>query len=230
MKPKKSIQANLETKRSLFFQTGLLLALVITFAAFEWRVASQTAEVVWTTTSSPGEEIDMMPVTRTSIPPPPPAPHVADILEIVDNHLPEVGDVFIPVPEVDPVVSCVTFTAVPQIKDEDDDEEVIFFRLEEQPTFDGLIADVGFTKFVGAETEYPQIAITNHITGKIIVGFVIERDGSVSNVKILRGGDPSLEAEAIRVIQKSSNHWTPGKQRGKAVRVKYTFPVHFRLN
>jgi protein TonB len=101
--------------------------------------------------------------------------------------------------------------------------------IEDKPLFNGKPAEEGFREYVGSNTKYPPVAAENGITGRVYVEFTIDKDGTVINVKILRGVDPSLDAEALRVI-KASPKWTPGRQRGKTVKVKYQFPVNFRLN
>ena len=83
-------------------------------------------------------------------------------------------------------------------------------------------------KWLGKNVKYPVIAQENNIQGRVTVQFVIERDGSITDVKVLRGVDPSLDKEAVRVV-KSMPKWKPGKQRGKPVRVSYTVPINFRL-
>jgi len=112
---------------------------------------------------------------------------------------------------------------------EADSEIVTFDLVTEKPLFNGMSADEGFREWVASNTNYPPVAQEHGITGRIFVEFVIEKDGSVSNVKILRGVDPLLDNEALRVINASPN-WTPGKQGRKKVRVKYTFPFYFQLS
>ena len=102
-------------------------------------------------------------------------------------------------------------------------EEDIFQVVEDMPTFPGDI-----NKWLGKNVKYPVIAQENNIQGRVTVQFVIERDGSITDVKVLRGVDPSLDKEAVRVV-KSMPKWKPGKQRGKPVRVSYTVPINFRL-
>jgi protein TonB len=107
------------------------------------------------------------------------------------------------------------------------EEDEIFTIVEEMPTFSGGDSS-NFREYISKNLKYPQSASENGIQGRVFVGFVVERDGSVSNVKIIRGVDPQLDKEAVRVIQ-SSPKWNPGKQRGIPVRVTFTFPVVFVL-
>ena len=111
-----------------------------------------------------------------------------------------------------------------------DDDIVLFALVDEKPMFNGMKADEGFREYIRENTIYPVEAQEKGITGKIYVEFTIDKDGSVTNVKLLRGVDPLLDAEAMRVAYSSSKKWTPGKHKGKAVGVRYLFPVSFQLN
>ena len=114
--------------------------------------------------------------------------------------------------------------AAPKVVEEDD--QVIFQVVETMPTFPG--GDQALFKFLSDNIRYPVIAQENGIQGRVICQFVVNRDGSIVDVEVVRSVDPSLDREAIRVIRSMPN-WKPGMQRGKAVRVKYTLPVNFRL-
>ena len=105
----------------------------------------------------------------------------------------------------------------------------MFSIVDEKPTLNGKEAEAGLREYVRNNTQYPPEAQEKGITGRIYVEFTIDTDGSVIDAKLLRGVDPLLDNEALRVI-KSSSKWTPGKHGGKAVKVKYQFPVNFQLN
>jgi protein TonB len=230
MELKKSDKANLEKRRSLFIEIGLLVALAVVFVAFEWKSAPSQEQSEYQASTQAIEEEEVM-VTRQETPPPPPPepPKVADILAIVDNNVQVNTDLSIDM-EADQNQSIEIVQFKEEVKVvEEEEEEVMFAVLEDKPMFNGKPAEEGFREYVAKNTTYPPVASENGVTGKVIVSFVIERDGSVSNVQILRGVDPSLDAEAVRVI-KASPKWTPGKQRGKTVKVKYQFPVNFKLN
>ena len=109
---------------------------------------------------------------------------------------------------------------------EEDDEEV-FMVVENMPEFPG--GDLGLMKYIQKNVKYPPIAKEYNITGKVYISFVVDRSGSVTNVKVVRGVDKNLDAEAVRVI-KSLPKYKPGKQRGKAVKVMFTVPINFTLN
>lgn len=106
------------------------------------------------------------------------------------------------------------------------EETKIFTVVEQMPMYPG--GDAALMGYLRDNINYPTIAAENGVQGRVVVGFVVERDGSITDVKILRGVDPSLDREAMRVV-KSMPRWNPGKQNGSAVRVKYQVPVSFRL-
>lgn len=105
-------------------------------------------------------------------------------------------------------------------------EEKVFDVVEQMPQFPG--GDAALFEYLSKNIKYPTIAEENGVQGRVIVTFVVERDGSITDVKVVKSVDPSLDKEAARVV-KSMPHWIPGKQNGSAVRVKYTVPVTFRL-
>ena len=106
------------------------------------------------------------------------------------------------------------------------EETKVFTVVEQMPMFPG--GDAALMSYLANNIQYPTVAAENGVQGRVVVGFVVERDGSITDVRILRGVDPSLDREAMRVV-KSMPRWTPGKQNGSAVRVKYQVPVAFRL-
>jgi len=232
MELKKSHKANLEKYRLLYMEVGLLIALLFTLLAFEWQSApKEEVEEVGSVVQSTMEE-DIVPITRQeeAAPPPPEPPKVTDILDIVadDVHVDTNIDINIEADLSTEIIAPVqVFTETAIIEEE---EEVVMFAIvEDKPMFNGKDAETGFREYVRLNTQYPPVAQENGITGRIYVEFTIGTDGTVTDVKLLRGVDPLLDNEAIRVI-KASPKWTPGKQRGKPVKVKYQFPVNFQLN
>ena len=118
------------------------------------------------------------------------------------------------------------YTPPAVVEEEEESAQQIFTVVEEMPKFPG--GDAELLKFIAKSIKYPVIAQENGIQGRVICAFVVNRDGSVVDAEVLRGVDPSLDKEALRVIG-TMPKWTPGKQRGKPVRVKYTVPITFRL-
>ncbi len=127
------------------------------------------------------------------------------------------------------IPTATTVTAIAAKKEEPIEEEEVFFIAEDMPLFNGKDASDSFREYVAKNLKYPDVAAENGIQGTVYIQFVVEPSGAVSNVKVLRGVDPSLDKEAVRIVQ-GSPKWTPGKQRGKPVRVSFTFPITFKLN
>ena len=233
MELKKSDKANLEKSRGLFIEIGFLIAMGFVLLAFEWKVAP-TVEVQEETVVQVAMDEEAVPITRAEEAPPPPPPEppkVTDILDIVADDVRVETNIDINM-EVDfsTEIAPVVFIESSGAGIIEEEEEVVLFAIvEDKPTFQGKDADVGFREWVSKNTVYPPVAQENGITGRVFIEFSIERDGSVSDVRLLRGVDPLLDAEAMRVIRLSPK-WSPGMQRGKAVKVKYTFPFLFQLN
>ena len=108
----------------------------------------------------------------------------------------------------------------------DENKEEYFLTVENMPIFPG--GDLGLMKYIQKNVKYPAIAKEYNITGKVYISFIVDKTGSVTNIKVVRGVDKSLDDEAVRVI-KSLPKYKPGKQRGKAVRVMFTVPIRFTL-
>lgn len=227
MEIKKTPKADLEGKKGIFFEIGLVLALAVLLCAFNWKINSKVEEGFVTVADEPVDE-EIIPITQQMMkppPPPPPAPKLTDLIEIVDQELDIDEELEIQDAEADVENRTdYSYDYDGAGYDEGDyGEEDVFQVVEDMPTFPGDI-----NKWLGKNVKYPVIAQENNIQGRVTVQFVIERDGSITDVKVLRGVDPSLDKEAVRVV-KSMPKWKPGKQRGKPVRVSYTVPINFRL-
>ncbi len=223
MERKKSEQANLENKRGLFLEIGLVVVLGLIFLAFEWKSkppkmeADNDQEVV-------EEDQEMVPITRqpeTPPPPPPPPPKVIDVINIVDDDV-EVSNINLNELFNNPDLELSNIDYTPE-----ETEETVFIIVEDMPSFNGEGKE-GFRSYIANNMSYPTIAQENGIEGRVYVQFTVNSKGQVVDVQVARGVDPSLDAEAVRVI-KSSPPWEPGKQRGKPVSVRFTFPVNFVL-
>jgi protein TonB len=227
MNIKKNEKANLENKKTTFFQLGLVVTIALILIAFEWTTTDKKDNMFADLNEEILEE-EQIPITEEQEPPQeaPPEVNVTEIFEIVDNDVKIENEVlfFDDETSADDMVQAYTF--VPRTE-ETEKEDDVFMIVEDMPTFRG--GDVQkFSDWVRERTKYPPIAQENGIQGKVFIGFVIEPDGSVSNVTILRGVDKSLDDEAIRVV-KSSPKWAAGKQRGQAVRVRFSITVNFQL-
>jgi len=234
MELKKSHKANLERWRGLFLEIGLLIALSISLLAFEWKVApSEDVEDNFGPVQAVMEMEDIVPITRAeeAPPPPPEPPKVTDILDIVADDV--VVDTNLEInmeadfsTEIIPVVF--EASAASTVVIEEEEEVVLFHIIEDKPTFQGRDPETAFRDWVFKNMVYPAVAQENGIGGRVFMEFVIDRDGSLTEIKVNRSPDPLLEAEALRVIR-SSPKWSPGMQRGKAVKVRYNFAVMFQL-
>ena len=225
MQLKKSPKASLEDKKLVYVLMGLVLVLSICYVAFEWTEKEVTKYEVSDTDFFFEEEIDIQQTTQeTPPPPPPPAPQEVEVLNVVEDDV-EVEEIEINT-EDDKDVEVVIAPPVEAPVQEEVEEE-IFVVVESMPEFPGGAQEM--MKFIAENIKYPVIAQENGIQGRVICQFVIEKNGSVTDIQVVRSsGDASLDKEAERVI-KTMPKWKPGKQRGKPVRVKYTIPVAFRL-
>ena len=228
MEIKKSEKANLENKKLLFVEIGLVISLGITFLAFEWTSKETKVSMLDEQTQVVLEE-EIIPITQETPPPPPAAPKIpvlSDQIDIVDDEIELEDDLFMNL-EDDANLGVEIMDYV-EVEEEVDEEEAIPFQLvEEKPSFQGGDANQ-FSKWVNQRLVYPEIAKENGVQGRVTLQFTVEKDGSVTKVKVLRGVDPSLDKEAVRVVSMSPK-WKPGKQRDRAVPVTYTFPVIFQL-
>ena len=213
MEPKKNPEISLEKKKGLFFQIGLVVTLVIVLGAFEWKSYEKVDYNLGQLNLDDLEE-EIIPITRQEITPPPPP----EVIVIVEDKVEIVDEAKIEATESDEKVA---------IEIEEESDEEFFMVVENMPEFPG--GDAGLMKYIQNNVKYPPIAKEYNITGKVYVSFIVDKSGSVTDVKIVRGVDKSLDAEAVRVV-KSLPKYKPGKQRGKAVRVMFTIPINFTLN
>lgn len=229
MEIKKSEKASLENKRFLFVEIGLIIALAIVYVAFEWT-SKETSVNTLEAENLEVEVEEMIPITQETPPPPPEMPKIpvlSDQIDIVDDEIKVDDDLFINL-EDDASLGVEIMDYQEAVEEEVVEEEAIPFQLvEEKPSFMGGDANQ-FSKWVNQRLVYPEIAKENGVQGRVTLQFTVEKDGTVTKVKVLRGVDPSLDKEAVRVVSQSPK-WKPGKQRDRAVPVTYTFPVIFQL-
>lgn len=222
MEPKKNPKFDLEKKRGLFIQIGLATALLIVLGAFEYRTYEKSAVSLGDITLEADWEEEIEATFRDKKPPPPPPPP-PEVIEIVEDDV-EIEEVEIEDTESDEDT---------EIIEEEEETDEVFMIAEDMPMFKGCTDDLctqgEILKYIARNTKYPAIAKENNITGRVFVGFVVDKSGSVTGVKVLRGVDKYLDAEAIRVV-KSMPKFSPGRQRGKPVKVQYNIPITFKLN
>ncbi len=228
MELKKSPKVELEGKKNVFFMIGLVVALGVTLLAFEWTTKPSKAESLGTLQTQEVEE-EIIPITReqeVKPPPPPPPPKVAEVLNIVDDDVEIEDELEIEDTEADDATVIDVAPVVETKQEEEEEEAQVFFIVEDMPEFPG--GELALRKYIANAIKYPVIAQENGIQGKVYVTFVVGKDGSIQDAKIARGVDPSIDKEALRVVN-TLPKWKPGKQRGKPVRVSYTVPINFVL-
>lgn len=225
MQIKKSIQASLEDKKFTYLLMGFVFVLSVCFVALEWTEKEVTKYEVQDMDFLIEDEIEIQQTSQDVTPPPPPPPvQEVEVLNVVEDEK-VVERVEINTEETKEEV--IIAPPVEEVKEEEEEEQVIFVVVETMPEFPG--GQAALFKYLSENVKYPVIAQENGIQGRVICQFVVNKDGSIVDVEVVRsGGDASLDKEAVRVI-KSMPKWNPGKQRGKAVRVKYTVPVNFKL-
>ena len=228
MEIKKSPKADLEGKKTTNLFIGAIMVLAVLFVGFEW---SERDKKVVTDSGivDPVFEEEIIPITEQEqpkqAPPPPEAPKAEEVLNIIENDS-KVEESTVQASDDTQAAVEVKYTPV-EVEEEEVDEQQIFQVVEENPEFPGGMKEC--MKFLSNNIKYPQISQENGVQGRVIVQFVVNADGTIVDPVVVRGVDPYLDKEALRVI-KLMPKWKPGKQRGKAVRVRYTQPVLFRLN
>ena len=228
MKPKKTERADLEKRRGLYLEIGLVVVLVAALVAFNVKsYDNEQVEIVQRTAEDEIEEQVLQ--TQQEELPPPPEPEVPEVtteLNVIEDDAESDNEIGIVNAEVTDKTENIEIVQVSVEEEEEEKEDEIFQVVEQDPEFPGGVE--ALYKFVQQNIKYPQLAKENNITGRVFVQFVVEKDGSVSNVRAARDIGGGCGAEAVRVV-KSMPKWTPGKQRGKAVRAAYTLPVNFNL-
>ncbi len=223
MEQKKSDKANLENKRTLFLEIGFVLALALVYFSFEYKSYDKVeySNMERAVDDTPEE---IIPITEQKVKPPPPKPPPqVTIINVVEDDVEVENDIEIDI-EFDEDEAMEEFQFVQE--EEEIEETHIFLVVENMPEFPG--GESSMYKFIGNNIEYPRMAKESGISGRVFVTFVVERNGSVTDVQVLRGIGGGCDEEAVRVI-KMMPKWNPGKQRGKPVRVQYRMPIKFTL-
>lgn len=227
MELKKNPKADLEKRRGLYLEIGLVVILAATLVAFEVKSYDSEEETAFQreVIEEPEEVIIQTDVVEPPPPPPPEVPEVTTLINVVDDEQ-KIENELVVNAEVNDETRNIAITPVQFEEEEEVVEEQIFTVVENEPEFPGGMD--ALYKYLSQNIKYPQLARENGITGKVYVTFVVEKDGSIANPKILRDIGGGCGAEAIRVV-KAMPKWNPGKQRGKAVRVQFNLPVNFNL-
>jgi len=236
MKPKKNEKVDLSKNSSLYFVIGLALILLISWQAIEWKTYDKSlyGYEALNVEDEDDEEIPITEQLKTPPPPPPPPPPAPEVIEVVEDEE-EVEETVIESTETneDEIIEVEEV----EIEEEIDDVDVPFAVIEDVPIFPGCekvkkseqraCFQEQMNKHIRNNFRYPEIAQEMGIQGRVYVNFIISKDGSITNIR-MRGPDKNLEKEAERIISKLPK-MTPGKQRGRAVRVPFSIPIVFRL-
>ncbi|MCQ2360662.1 MAG: energy transducer TonB [Paludibacteraceae bacterium] len=228
MEIKKSPKADIEGSKSTSILIGLVVALGILYGAFEWAQNEITIyeEALQTAVEEDEEMVEVTFRDETPPPPPPPEPEtvLSDVIEIKENTADVHTADFSTEDDKNQRVEIHEVVAVQE--EEDEEAQMIHVVVEKMPEFPG--GPEAMNRWLSKNIKYPLLAQENNIQGRVVCQFVVNSDGKIVDVVVVRGVEASLDAEAVRVI-KSMPTWTPGKQGGKNVRVKYTLPIRFKL-
>ncbi len=223
MEIKKNPEVDLEKKRSLFLLAGYVVALAVVLTAFEWKTFEKGIDGLGKLVVDDIEE-EIIPITEMNNPPPPPPPPPppAPEIEIVEDDVEIEEEVEIMDVEADQE------TIIEEVIEEEEEAGPDFFTIvEDMPNYPG--GDAALLGYINKSVEYPPIAKENGITGVVYVSYIVDKTGNVTDVKVVRGADPFLDKEAVRVV-KTIKGYKPGKQRGKPVPVQFTIPIRYVLN
>jgi protein TonB len=233
MKNRKNPEADLESKKGFFWQIGLTFALGVIYFAMSYKTYERDLLDLGTVDAIIDDEI--IPITqRPTTPPPPPPPSAPEMIQIVDDDI-EIEEFEFETTETDQTEVVEFFETV----DEGTDEVFSFAVVENRPVFPGCENEPteearydcfqkSLVRFVSREFKFPEMSKKLGSSGRVFVNFVIEKDGSISNVTVARGVDKLLDEEAVRVV-KQLPKMTPAKQRGKPCRTSYTLPINAKI-
>ena len=227
MELKKNPKADLRRFSGIFLEVGFVVSLGIMLLIFNITQREKNAGAGFGELDKMELDDEIIPITRQQEikpPPPPEPPKVTEVLNIVEDDVEIEDELEIEDTDADQEIA----VEIVEIEEEEEEDEAqVFFIVENMPAFPG--GDLELRKYIAQNVKYPEIAKENGIQGRVFVQFVVNKKGKVEQVKVVRGVDPSLDKEAIRVIS-NLPAWKPGSQRGKAVRVSFTVPINFQLN
>jgi len=223
MESRKTPKADLESKKAIFFEIGLVIALLLALVSFNYKsYETKTFKIIQRKVQTAPEEI--VPITEQKVkPPPPPPPKAVTQIKIVSNNVKVNDNVDI---DVEANMNTKVADYVPPEQEDSVPEQHIFVVVEQMPRFPG--GQAALMKYLATHIKYPELAKESGIQGRVFINFVVEPDGHIDHVKVLRGIGGGCDEEAVRVV-KSMPKWIPGKQRGKPVRVSFNLPVKFTL-
>ena len=233
MEPKKNPKVDLNKNSSLYFVIGLSLVLLITWRVIEWKTYKNVYDYeALIVDDDDDEDVPITEQLKTPPPPPPPPPPAPEIIEVIEDEE-EIEETVIESTETDEE----EIIEVVEVIEEYEDIDVPFAVIEDVPIFPGCervnkserrnCFQDQMNRHIKRNFRYPEIAQEMGIQGRVYVNFIISKNGSITNIR-MRGPDKNLEKEAERIIAKLPR-MTPGKQRGRPVRVPFSIPITFRL-
>lgn len=233
MEPKKNPKADLRQNSGLYFVVGLAVVMFLTWQAIEWKQYERTEYDIQALNLDDDLDEEIPITEQIKTPPPPPPPAAPEVIEVVEDEE-EIEETIIESTETDQDEVIVEVEDV-EVEEEEVDVDVPFSVIEDVPVFPGCerakdkraCFNEKIQKHIRKNFRYPEVAQELGIQGRVSVLFVIDKDGSITNIK-MRGPDKNLEAEALRIIKKLPK-MTPGKQRGRPVRVPFSIPINFKL-
>ena len=233
MQPKKNPKADLNKDRNLYFVIGLTLVLGVTWGAIEYKTYEKVFDLAALDMLEDDDEDIPITAQLKTPPPPPPPPPAPEVIEVVEDEE-EVEETVIESTETDQDEIIIEEI---EVEEEFEDIDVPFAVIEDVPIFPGCESVAKsqrracfqdkINQHIRRNFRYPEIAQEMGIQGRVYVNFIIAKDGSITNIR-MRGPDKNLENEAQRIISRLPQ-MTPGKQRGRAVRVPFSIPISFRL-
>ena len=233
MEPKKNPKADLRRNSGLYFVAGLAIVMALVYVALEWKTYDKTDDydISLNVEDQLDEEVPMTEQIKT--PPPPPPPAAPEVIEVVEDEE-EVEETVIESTETSQEEEIIEVEDV-EVEEVEEDIDVPFAVIEDVPVFPGCEGasdkracfNEMMQKHIRKNFRYPEIAQEMGVQGRVNVMFTIQKDGTIGNIRY-RGPDKNLEAEALRIIQKLPR-MTPGKQRGRPVRVPFSIPITFKL-
>ena len=233
MEPKKNPKVDLNKNSSLYFVIGLSIVLLITWRVIEWKTYKNVYDYeALIVDDDDDEDVPITEQLKTPPPPPPPPPPAPEIIEVIEDEE-EIEETVIESTETDEE----EIIEVVEVIEEYEDIDVPFAVIEDVPIFPGCervnkserrnCFQEQMNKHIKRNFRYPEIAQEMGIQGRVYVNFLISKNGNITNIR-MRGPDKNLEKEAERIIAKLPR-MTPGKQRGRPVRVPFSIPITFRL-
>ena len=228
MEVKKSKSANLENKKGTWVLMGLVTVFALLFVAFEWTQHEKKYDGDILDAGDIILEEEVIPITmpeKKTVPPPPQAVSQAEVLNIVEDDA-EIEETTL-VSNEDQAVFVEVTDDVPVVVEEVEEEQEIFQVVENMPEFPG--GTQALLQYLKKNIKYPTICQEQGIQGRVVVQFVVNKDGSIVDPEVIKPINPYLDKEALRVVS-TMPKWKPGSQRGKPVRVKFTLPVQFKLS